>query len=148
MVFAAAVSMKCGGGDPHAARLLVKWSDGLACQEVTIRTDKAPSICELARRARELRAEEATSADEVNSPGAFRSQRSGRKGHPDNWRPREEDEGCCTRKSTVSESVGGAPCRPVVQRLFSRYRCAHTVSIVEGTQVWYTGRRGLVSEFG
>ena len=28
MTFAAAVSMK-GGGDPHAARLLTKWIDGL-----------------------------------------------------------------------------------------------------------------------
>ena len=63
--------MKCGGGDPHAARLLAKWIDGLACQEVTIRTDKAPSICELARRARELCAEEATTVDEVSSPGEF-----------------------------------------------------------------------------
>ena len=33
VMFAAAVSFK-GGGDPHAARLLPKWIDGLACQEV------------------------------------------------------------------------------------------------------------------
>ena len=38
MTFAAAVSMKVGG-DPHAARLLAKWIDGLGCQEVTVRTD-------------------------------------------------------------------------------------------------------------
>ena len=38
MTFAAAVSMK-GGGDPHAARWLAKWIDGLGCQEVTVRTD-------------------------------------------------------------------------------------------------------------
>ena len=56
MTFAAAVSMK-GGGDPHAARLLAKWIDGLGCQEVTVRTDGEPSICELIRRVRELRAE-------------------------------------------------------------------------------------------
>ena len=48
MTFAAAVSMK-GGGDPHAARLLAKWIDGLWCQEVTVRTDGEPSICELIR---------------------------------------------------------------------------------------------------
>ena len=49
MTFAAAVSMK-GAGDPHAARLLSKWIDGLVCQEVTVRTDEEPSICELIRR--------------------------------------------------------------------------------------------------
>ena len=37
MVFAAAVSEK-GGGDPHAARQLAKWIDGLGCQEGTLRT--------------------------------------------------------------------------------------------------------------
>ena len=58
-----------GGGDPHAARLLAKWIDGLVCQEVTIRTDGEPSICELVRRARELRAQGATTADEVSPPG-------------------------------------------------------------------------------
>ena len=36
MTFAAAVSMK-GGGDPHAARVLAIWIDGLGCQEVTVR---------------------------------------------------------------------------------------------------------------
>ena len=50
MTFAAAVSMK-GGGDPHAARLLAKWLakwiDGLLCQEVMVRTDGEPSVCEL-----------------------------------------------------------------------------------------------------
>ena len=54
--FAAADLMK-GGGDPHAARLLSKWIDGLGCQEVTVRTDGEPSICELVCRVRELRAE-------------------------------------------------------------------------------------------
>ena len=57
MTFAAAVSMK-GDGDPHAARLLAKWIDGLGCQEVTVRTDGETSICELIRRVRELRAGE------------------------------------------------------------------------------------------
>ena len=54
MTFAAAVSMK--GGDPHAARLHAKWIDGLGCQEVTVRTDGEPSICELSfvRRERPL----------------------------------------------------------------------------------------------
>ena len=60
MTFAAAVSMK-GGGDPHAARLLVKWIDGLGCQEVTVRTDGEPGICELIRRVRELPAQGTTS---------------------------------------------------------------------------------------
>ena len=59
MTFAAAVSMK-GGGGPHAARLLAKWIDGLRCQEVTVRTDGEPSICELIRRVRELRAVQVT----------------------------------------------------------------------------------------
>ena len=68
MTFAAAVSMK-GGGDPHTARLLAKWIDGLGCQEVTVRTDGEPSICELIRRVRELRAEGTTTVDEVSSPG-------------------------------------------------------------------------------
>ena len=68
MTFAAAVSMK-GGGDPHAARLLAKWIDGLGCQEVTVRTDGEPRICELIRRVRELRAEGTTTVDEVSPPG-------------------------------------------------------------------------------
>ena len=68
MTFAAAVSMK-GGGDPHAARLLAKWIDGLGCQEVTVRTDGEPSVCELIRRVRELRAEGTTTLDEVSPPG-------------------------------------------------------------------------------
>ena len=58
-----------GGGDPHAARLLAKWIGGLGCQEVTVRTDGEPSICELIRRARELRAEETTTVDEISPPG-------------------------------------------------------------------------------
>ena len=66
MTFAAAVSMK-GGGDPHAARLLAKWIDGLGCQEVTVRTDGEPSICELIRRVRELRAEGTTSGRDQSS---------------------------------------------------------------------------------
>ena len=44
MTFAAAVSTK-GGGDPHAARFLAKWIDGLGCQEVTVRTDGESSVC-------------------------------------------------------------------------------------------------------
>ena len=68
MTFAAPVPMK-GGGDPHAARLLAKWIDGLGCREVTVRTDGEPSICELIRRVRELRAEAMTTVDEVSPPG-------------------------------------------------------------------------------
>ena len=68
MTFAAAVSIK-GGGDPHAASLLAKWIDGLGCQEVTVRTDGEPSICELIRRVRELRAEGTTTVDESSPPG-------------------------------------------------------------------------------
>ena len=68
MTFAAALSMK-GGGDSHAARLLAKWIDGLGCQEVTVRTDGEPSICELIRRVRELRAEGTTTVDEISPPG-------------------------------------------------------------------------------
>ena len=68
VTFAAAVSMK-GGGDLHTARLLAKWVDGLGCQEVTVRTDEEPSICEVIRRVRELRAEETTTVDEVSPPG-------------------------------------------------------------------------------
>ena len=68
MTFAAAASLK-GGGCPHAARLLAKWIDGLGCQEVTVRTDGEPSICELIRRVRELRAEGTTTVDEISPPG-------------------------------------------------------------------------------
>ena len=68
MTFAAVVSMK-GGGDPHAARLLAEWIDGLGYQEVTVRTDGEKSICELIRRARELRAEGTSTVDEVSPPG-------------------------------------------------------------------------------
>ena len=68
MTFAAAVSMR-GGGDPHAARLLAKWIDGLGCHKVTVRTDGEPSICELIRRVRELRAEGTTTVDEISPPG-------------------------------------------------------------------------------
>ena len=67
MTFAAAVSMK-GGGDQHA-RLLAKWIDGLGCQDVTVRTDGAPSIFELIRVVRELRAEGTTTVDEISPPG-------------------------------------------------------------------------------
>ena len=66
--FAAAVSMK-GGGDPHAARLLAKWIDGLGCQEVTVRTDGEPSICELIRRVRKLPAKGTTTVDDFSPPG-------------------------------------------------------------------------------
>ena len=68
MTFAAAVSMK-GGGDPHAARMLAKWVDGLGCQEVTVSTDGEPNTCELIRRVRELRAEGTTTVDEISLPG-------------------------------------------------------------------------------
>ena len=68
VTFAAAVSMK-GGVDPHAARLLAKWIDGLGCQEVTVRTDGVRSICELIRRDREIRAEGTTAVDEISPPG-------------------------------------------------------------------------------
>ena len=67
MTFAAAVSMK--GGDPQAARLLAKWIDALGCQEVTVRTDGEPSICELIRRVREHSAEGTTTVDEISLPG-------------------------------------------------------------------------------
>ena len=40
----------------------------MGCQEVTVRTDGEPSVCELIRRVRELRAEETTSADEISPP--------------------------------------------------------------------------------
>ena len=65
MTFAVAVSMN-GGGDPHAACVLAKWIDGWGCQEVTIRTDGEPSICELVRRVRDFRAEGTTTADEIS----------------------------------------------------------------------------------
>ena len=65
MTFAASFSMR-GGGDPHAARLLAKWIDGLGCQEVTVRTGSEPSICELIRRVRELPAEGTTTVDEIS----------------------------------------------------------------------------------
>ena len=71
MTFAAAVSMK-GGGDPHAARLLAKWTDGLGCQEVTVRTDGEPSICEFIRRVRELRAEGTTTVVILQAKGLLR----------------------------------------------------------------------------
>ena len=50
------------------------------CQEVTARTDGEPSICELIRRVRELRAEGTTTADEIS--------------HLHHRRPCENDEGC------------------------------------------------------
>ena len=68
-----------GGDATPLPRVLAKWIDGFGCEEVTIRTDGVSSICEpTARR--------------------LRSQRSSRKGHPHNWRPREDDEGCCVKK--------------------------------------------------
>ena len=67
MTFAADGTMM-EGGDPHAARLLAKWIDGLGCQKVSVRTDGEPSICELIRRVRELRAEGTTTMD-VSPPG-------------------------------------------------------------------------------
>ena len=47
---------------------LPKWIDGLGCQEVTVRKDGEPSICELIRRVRELRAEGTTTVDEISPP--------------------------------------------------------------------------------
>ena len=70
MTFGASVSMN-GGGDPHAARFLAKRINGLGCQEVTVRTDGEPRICELIRRVRELRAKETTTMDEISPSGAF-----------------------------------------------------------------------------
>ena len=43
--------------------------DGFGCQKVTVRTDGEPSISELIRRVRELRAEGTTSVDEISLPG-------------------------------------------------------------------------------
>ena len=51
------------------ARWLAKWIDGLGCQEVTVRTDGEPSICELIRRVPELRSEGTTTVDEISPPG-------------------------------------------------------------------------------
>ena len=69
MTFLAAVSMK-GGGDPHAARLLAKWIDGLECQEVTVVTDGEPSICEFIRRVLESSVRrERPLVDKISSPG-------------------------------------------------------------------------------
>ena len=68
MTFAAAVSTK-GGGDPHAARLLAKWINGLGCQEVTVKTEGEPRTCELVRLVRERRAEGTTTVDEISPPG-------------------------------------------------------------------------------
>ena len=70
-----------GWCDIRTPRLLAKWIDGLECQEVTIRSNLEPSICELVRRARELCEEGATTVDEVSQPGDS----SSHKGHPDNW---------------------------------------------------------------
>ena len=41
------------------------------CQEVTVRTDGEPSVCELIRRVRELRAEGTTTVDKVSPPSDF-----------------------------------------------------------------------------
>ena len=68
MTFAAAVSMKAGG-DPHAARLLAKWIDGLGCQEVSVRTDDGQSKGELIRGVRELRAESTITVNEISPTG-------------------------------------------------------------------------------
>ena len=94
MTFAAAVSMK-GGGDPHAARLLAKWIDGLGCQVVTVRTDGEPSICELVRRVRELRAEGTTTVDEGSPPGDSAANGIAEKAILIVAGPRENDEGGC-----------------------------------------------------
>ena len=86
-----------GGGDPHAARLLAKWIDGLGCQEVTIATDGAQHLrtgppCSGAARRR------GNHCGRSQPTRRRRSQRRGREGQPDIWRPREDDEGCCGRK--------------------------------------------------
>ena len=49
--------------------MLAKWIDGLGCEEVTVRTGGEPSIGELIRRVRELRAEGTTTVDEISPPG-------------------------------------------------------------------------------
>ena len=92
--FPAAVSMK-GGGDPHAARLLAKWIDGLGCQEVTVVTDGEPSICEFIRRVRELRAEGTTTGGQDQFTRRLCWQWVRRESYFDRRRPRENDEGRC-----------------------------------------------------
>ena len=94
MTFVAAVSMK-GGGDPHAARLLAKWIDGLGCQEVTVRTDGEPSICELIRRVRELRAQGTTTVDQISSPGDSAGIGIAERAIVTVGAPRQNDEACC-----------------------------------------------------
>ena len=65
MTFAAAVSME----EVVTCMLHVCLRSGLGCKEVTVRTDGEPSICELVRRVRELRAEGTTTVDEISPPG-------------------------------------------------------------------------------
>ena len=131
VVFAAAVAVTCGGG-PHAACLLARWIDALRCQETTSRTDGEPSRV----RNHFVR---------VEPTGRLRSQRSGRKDHLNNWLCREDDQGClggqrtrlsCSRPS--SHGVDGATRCSGAQHLLSRHRSAHTVSALDGAQVWLT----------
>ena len=117
--FAAAAATK-GGGEPPPARLRERWIDDFGRQEVTIRTDGEPSICDLVRRTRELRAGGATTVDEVSPPGG--SAANGMAGQPDNW-PREDDNGHCGGTCTcwsyrwpASDGADGAPCRAGTQR--------------------------------
>ena len=132
MTFAAAVSMN-GGSDPHAACVLAKWIDGLGCQEVTIRTDGAPGICEVVRRVRELRAEGTTTVDEISPPDDSAASgvakiavlTVGERA----WRP---------RRRPAAHSMHGTPRSTGDLCLFSWHGWAHAVSTAEGAQVWHS----------
>ena len=60
-----------------------------------MRTDGGPSICELIRRVRELRAEGTTTVDEVSSPGDSAGNGIAERAILTVGGPREDDESSC-----------------------------------------------------
>ena len=146
MTFAAAVSVK-GGGDPHAARLLAKWIDGLGCQEVPVRTDGEPSICELIRRVRELRAEGTTTVDKVSPPGDSAPTGIAERailtvgGHVRTTKAVVEEKVLEGRDAGPRLTADGAPRRSSDLRLHGRSRRTHTIQATNGAQVRHAAGR-------
>ena len=131
-----------GGGDPHAARLLAKWIDGLVCQEVTVRTDGAPSICELIRRVRELRAEGTTTVDEISPPGDSASNGIAERAILTVGGLVRTTKAVVEEKALEGRNAGPRPTAWMVHHA-AQVICAWTptISAAEGAQVWHTASR-------
>ena len=84
--------------------MLAKWIDGLGRQEVTVRTDGEPSICELVRRVHKLRAE-GTTTDEISPPGDSAANGIAERAILTVGGPRENDKSRLLRKTCLKAEM-------------------------------------------